>query len=430
MRHATKNRKMHARQINGGRYGGHMAAHVQGLLEAVIQDGKAGYDLWSRQLGLELAGAIMEIERQERAGADYQPLSAFVRKGGSQRGSVYVEDQKFPMDYPRMQEWNPRHGKWVESPLESYQRLHDKRQFSQQLLTKAMKGLAGRRYEETVGEMAGAFGVSRSAVSRHIVAASAAKLAAFRERPLADFIAFAIHLDTVHRGDSAFIVALGINEKGEKMVLGFWEGATENRDICIELFGDLERRGLKLSAKTIFVVDGGKGVISALKARYKGELLLQRCRLHKLRNIAGHLPKKYRGEVTKRFHVIYTLNDYAEAKKELDKMEKWLRGLNESAADSLLEAGDSLLTVHRLQVPEQLRKSLSTTNPIESLFSMVRIFEKNITNYRGSSMKQRWFGAVLLEAEKSFRRVKGYASISAVMSTIENQTFAKLPNEC
>jgi transposase-like protein len=338
---------------------------------------------------------------------------------------VYVEDQKFPIEYPRMQEWNHRQGKWVESPLKSYTRLHERGQFSEQLLTKAMKGLAGRRYEETVGEMAGAFGVSRSAVSRHVVAASAVKLAAFRERPLAAFIPFAIFLDTVHRGDAAFIVALGIDLGGHKMALGFWEGETENREICDELFRELERRGLKLSAKTLFIVDGGKGVISALNARYKGDLLLQRCGIHKIRNITRHLPKSYRGEVTRRFQVIYGLNDYAKAKEELASLEKWLRNINESAADSLLEAGDTLLTVHRLKVPALLRKALYSTNPIESLFSMVRKHERNIRRYRGSSMKQRWLGAVLMEAEKSFRRVKGHASISEVMATIENRRIAK-----
>lgn len=425
MRQTTSNRKQLAKQIFARQAAGQFENHAFGLIAEVIKNGKAGFDLWQRQLGLEMAGAIMEIERQEIAGADYDPQSEFIRKGGSQRGSIYVADQKFSIDHPRMQKQNKRTEKWEELPLKSYTKLHSKDQFSEELLAKAMSGMAARRYQETVHEMTGAFGVSPSSISRQLVIATEAKLAEFRERPLIKHLPFAIFLDTVHRGGRAFIVALSIDLGGNKQVLGFWEGETENREICEELFCDLERRGLKLSAKTIFIVDGGKGIQSALKARYGKAALIQRCGLHKERNITRQLPKKYRSEVTRRFRIIYGLNSYAEAREELAKLEKWLRGINESAADSLLEAGDNLLTVHRLKIPALLRTTLYSTNPIESLFSIVRTREKNIRRYRGSAMSQRWLGAVLMHCEKSFRRVKGYASIAEVIRTIEKKTFAK-----
>ncbi len=425
MKQATKKRKALTRQFFARREAGQFENYSFGLLASVVRNGKAGFDEWQRRLGAEMASAIMEIERQERAGPDYSPKSESIRKGGSQKGSVYIGDQKIPLEHPRMQKWNRREEKWQEQPLKSYSRLHEKGQFSEELFAKTMGGLATRQYEGTVETMAGAFGVSPSAVSRHIVTATAAKLAEFRERKLTEHLPFAIFLDTVHRGGSAFIVALGIDAHGDKLALGFWEGATENREICEALLRDLERRGLKLSARTIFVVDGGKGIDSALKARYGKNLLLQRCAIHKARNITRHLPEKYRGEVTRRFRVIYGLNSYAEAQDELASLEKWLRGINESAADSLLEAGDALLTVHRLKVPALLRKSLYTTNPIESMFSVVRTKERNIKRYRGSAMSQRWLGAVLLSCEKKFRRVKGFAAIAEVMQTIEKKAFAK-----
>lgn len=143
-------------------------------------------------------------------------------------------------------------------------------------------------------DAANAFGVSASMVSNHIIAATAKQLQAFKERSLAAFDPFAIFLDTVHRGGEAFIVALGLDIFGKKQALGFWEGATENHELCEELFADLERRGLALCRRIIWVTDGGKGIIKALRDRFSKKLIHQRCTIHKDRNIQRHLPKKYR----------------------------------------------------------------------------------------------------------------------------------------
>ena len=226
-------------------------------------------------------------------------------------------------------------------------------------------------------------------------------------------------VDTVHRGGSAFIVALGLDIYGEKRVLGFWEGATENAEVAESLLSDLQERGLRLSAKILFVVDGGKGLMKALRQRYGDKLLLQRCTIHKLRNLEGHLPKKHRQECHRRYQVALEQNDYKEAEKMLRELERWLRSLNESAADSLLEAFEELLTLHRLKVPLLLRKRLHSTNPIESLFSQVRACEKNIKRYQDSQMAQRWLASVLLYAEQSFRKIKGFEQIPALLATIE-----------
>lgn len=203
------------------------------------------------------------------------------------------------------------------------------------------------------------------------------------------------------------------------MPLGFWQGATENHEISEELFKDMERRGLRLSRKIIWVTDGGKGIIKALKDRFGKKVIHQRCTIHKDRNIQRHLAKKYRKESHRRFTTALEQNSYEDARKMLLDMEKWLRGINESAADSLMEAVDEILTLHRLKVPKLLRKTLHSTNPIESMFSTVRDCEGNIKRYRGSRMKQRWLASVLLHCEKGFKRVKGYASIPDVIRNIE-----------
>ena len=168
------------------------------------------------------------------------------------------------------------------------------------------------------------------------------------------------------------MVALGVDGEGKKLPLGFWEGATENHEICEELLSELERRGLKLSKQVLWVTDGGGGIIKALKDRYGKKLIHQRCTLHKDRNLQRHLPKRYRKQAHHLFSTALEQNSYKDAKKMLQEFERWLRGINESAADSLLEALEEVLTLHRLKVPALLRKSLHSTNPIESMFSMVR----------------------------------------------------------
>jgi transposase-like protein len=248
--------------------------------------------------------------------------------------------------------------------------------------------------------------------------ATAEKLRRLRERDLSDFEAFAVFLDTVHRGKAAFTVALGVDVAGKKRVLGFWEGATENHEVAGSLLSDMESRGLKLTAEIIFVTDGGGGIIRALKDRFKEDLLHQRCTIHKDRNLQRHLPKRYRKECHRRFRDALVLKDYGEAGKALDSLEAWLAGINESAAKSLREAREQLLTLHRLEIPELLRHTLHSTNPIESMFSTVRDCESNLKRYRSSKMSQRWLGAALIHAEEGFKAVKGSREIPEVVRNI------------
>ena len=197
-------------------------------------------------------------------------------------------------------------------------------QFSEELLQKALRGISSQKYEETVIDSAKAFGVSPSSVSRQIIQVTSQKLREFRERDLTNFKPFAIFLDTIHRGDEAFIVALGMNLAGEKMPLGFWEGATENSDICNALLNDLETRGMKLVKRIIWATDGGSGVIKALRERMGKKLIHQRCTIHKDRNIQRHLPKRYRKEAHRQFRAALEQTDYRDAKQMLLEFEKWL----------------------------------------------------------------------------------------------------------
>lgn len=409
MKGTTRERKKAIRGIEEGR-------GRQWVLEQMHQlllKGKQGFDACMKDMGRLMAETIMYIEREEIAGPDYKPTSSEVRKWASQKGSVYIGDQKIRAQHPRLR------GPEGEIALESYKKLKERKGFSEELLEKVVRGMSCQKYAETVVGAAEAFGVSPSTVSRHIIEATAKQLEEFRERSLSSFTPFAIFLDTIHRGGEAFIIGLGVNMSGEKQALGFWQGATENHEICEELLSDMERRGLALSRRIIWITDGGKGIIKALRERFAKKLIHQRCTIHKDRNIQAHLAKRYRKEAHLRYKTALEQNSYEDARRMLLDMERWLRGINESAADSLLEATEEILTLHRLKITGLLRKTLHSTNPIESMFSKVRDTEGNIKRYRNSSMMQRWLAAVLLYCEKGFNRIRGHASIPDAIRNIE-----------
>lgn len=395
-----------------------------------ISWGKKTLDSMNHEVGKMLVEAILLMDRENIAGPDHAPFGN-IYKWAHQPGSVYIGDQKVRVLKPRLRDADG------EIKLPSYEKLKSRDQFSEELLTKMLSGMAARRYQETVIEAADAFGVSPSSTSRHFIEATTKQLKSFLERDYSSFAPFAIILDTVHRGGVAFITALGISTLGKKMVLGFWEGATENAEICNELLADLERRGLKLSSKVIFVTDGGKGIIKSLRDKYGTMLIHQRCTIHKDRNLQRHIAKKYRSHIHHQFKKALAHEKYEDALKALEALEKELMQINASAARSLREAMSELLTLHRLQVTGDLYKVLHTTNGIENVFSSVRHREHNVKNYsstyRGKNRKgklsQRWLVAVLLKAEQNFRTVKGFEQIKSVVKQIEKLQKEKVDNK-
>ena len=410
MRIDTRNRKnamAGMRQLSGEQ-------QMLGTLFRVINQGKKALDEVMLDMGRMVAESIMLIEREELAGPDYFPTNPDLQKWAHESGSIYVADQKRKVKRPRLRD--VVHG---EVALKSYQAMHSPGQFSEEMLQKILRGVSAQKYGETVIEAANAFGVSPTAISNKIVELTSQKLRQFKERSLEKFHPFAIFIDTIHRGGDAFLVALGVDLSGEKMALGFWQGNSENHELCEELFKDLERRGLVLGKRIIFVTDGGSGLIKALRARFGKKLLHQRCAIHKSRNLQKHLAKQYRKEAHRRLKAALEQTSYSDAKLMLNELEVWLREKNESAADSLLEAFEELLTLHRLKIPTMLRVSLMTTNPIESMFSLVRHCERNLKRSRGSKMLQRWLGSVLLYCEGQFKKVEGYKEIAQAIANIE-----------
>ncbi len=182
-----------------------------------------------------LAESIMLMDREALAGPDYQPINPSLPKWAHEQGSVYVGDQKIKVHWPRLRDIDQG-----ERSLQSYEKLRQHGQFSEEMLDKILRGVSAQKYEDTVLETASAFGVSPSSISKKMVEITAQKLSEFQTRPLTDFNPLAIFLDTIHRGGEAFLVAVGLSTQGEKMALGFWEASSENHVLCEELFKQLE----------------------------------------------------------------------------------------------------------------------------------------------------------------------------------------------
>ena len=221
------------------------------------------------------------------------------------------------------------------------------------------------------------------------------------------------------------IVALGINVDGRKTVLGLREGATENVAVVSELLGDRAGRGLDFSVPRLYVLDGGKALAAAVR-RHAGEAaMIQRCQVHKRRNVIDHLPEEHKSAVKKKLQNAYAMSEYADAKRALDRLHRELMELNPSAARSLEEGMEETLTVHRLRVPAQLRRTLASTNVIESAFSIVDTVCRNVKRWRAGDHIERWVGSGLLVAERQFRKVQGYREIPALLTALANMVSKK-----
>jgi transposase-like protein len=215
------------------------------------------------------------------------------------------------------------------------------------------------------------------------------------------------------------VVALGITEDGTKRVLGLRQGATENAEICTALLEDLRERGLNTGRPTLFVLDGAKALHAAVTRVSGKSAVVQRCQVHKPRNLKTHVPEKHWPELQRRLSGAYHEIDYATAKTALEGTARWLDRLNADAAASLREGQEETLTVVRLGVPGALRRTLATTNPIESVLSVTRRVTARVTRWRVGDMRRRWCVARLLRAEEKFRRVKGHQVMPALLKALE-----------
>lgn len=368
-----------------------------------------------RQAGLRVMELLMEEEVRERVGERSQPQpDRTANRWGKERGFCVVMGQKVPIERPRVRTTDDQ-----EVRLGSYEMFHRGEPLTETVWEKLMLGLSTRTYGRAVREFAEAYGLEKSAISEHFIEASREKLKTMMERRLDKLRLCALLIDATPFAGQQMVAALGISQDGRKTILGIRQGATENATVVGELLGDLMNRGLDLTEPRLYVLDGGKALHAAVK-KYAGESApIQRCQVHKRRNVLDHLTDEQKPSVAKKLNAAYALEDYAAAKLALNALHRELMDLNPSAARSLGEGLEETLTVHRLHVPPQLRKTLASTNVIESAFSIVERVCANVKRWHAGDQRERWVGSGLLVAEKQFRRVQGHKQIPILLRELE-----------
>jgi putative transposase len=371
-----------------------------------------------RQAGLQIIGLVMEEEVRALAGerGQRQP-DRQANRWGKERGFCIVMGQKVPIERPRVRTVEDR-----EVRLGSYELFHRGEPLTETVWEKLLLGLTTRKYAQAVREFTEAYGLEKSAVSDHFIEASRTKLKQLMERRLDKLSFCALLVDATPFEGQQMVVAMGISNDGRKTILGLRQGASENATVVGELFGDLINRGLDFTKPRLYVLDGGKALQAAVK-NHAGEAgLIQRCQVHKRRNVLDHLAEDQKTLVAAKLNAAYGLADYAAAKQALQFLQRELMDVNPSAARSLGEGMEETLTIHRLRIPSQLRLTLANTNVIESAFSVVERVCVNVKRWHGGDQRERWVGSGLLIAEKQFRRVKGHKQIPTLLAELQAAT--------
>ena len=370
-------------------------------------------------VALERVEAALQDEVQHLAGAPYAREG---RRPGHvrwtpQRGSVYLADQKIPIEVPRIRDRLRNQ----EVPLETYQRLQQPRDMDTGLLHKVLGGLSTREYERCAEAVPEAFGLSASTVSRRFTRASGRKLRELLERRLDRYDLVALLLDGKTFAEDAMVTAVGVTITGEKILLGFVQTATENRKVCAAFLRELAERGLQIEAGLLVVTDGAKGLHAAVREVCGSAALLQRCQWHKRENVLQYLPERHRPIFRRKLQAAYEQATYEAAKRALAKIRAELVLLNISAATSLDEGLDDTLTLHRLGVFAELGTSLKTTNTLESIHARVESRTAKVDHWKNSEQKQRWLATALLDLEPRLRRIRNYRALPLLREAIKRQ---------
>lgn len=341
---------------------------------------------------LELAG-----EKHRRKGS-----RGLGSRHGSNRGTVKLGGRKIPVRVPRVREGGE------EVPLKSYKRLHRGDEPSELLLRRVLYGISCRNYEMAAESIPGAIGLSSSTVSRQFVEASAKELKKFRERDLSDYDFTVLFLDGKTFADDTMVIALGITMSGEKVVLGFVQTETENKKVVSQFLRSLLDRGLDISNGMYCVIDGSKGLRSAINQVFKGRAVIGRCQWHKRENVVSYMPRSEQGYWRKKLQRAYQRPTYEEARGELMKVRGELELVNQSAVASLDEGFEETLTLHRLGLFGLLGRSLKTTNCLESINAMAEERCCKVDSWKNSSQKQRWLASALIDIEPRLRKLMGH----------------------
>jgi putative transposase len=396
--------------VAGGKASFQMVLPMSPLLSEVA----GAIEQTAAQAGLLMMKALLDEEVERIAGRRYEhQADRQATRWGHDEGQVIFGGRKVAMPRPRV-----RSVEGHEVPLQRYQAFAHPQRMQEAVSQRILRRVSTRDYAGALDDVCDGYGIAKSSVSRHWQAASRRQLKEMLERPLGELDLCVVFLDGKEFHDFTLIVAVGVDRQGQKHVLGLWSGATENAEVCGALLDDLIERGLSKDKSYLFVLDGAKALKKAVISRFGSRALIQRCRVHKKRNIQKYLPKKYHGMLSLKLKMAWGMTEYDKALKELHKVHDWLASINQEAAASLDEGREETLTINRLNLPSQLRRIFSSTNLIESCFSRAGDLCRNVKRWRDGNMARRWAASVLLDAQSRFRRIQAYSQLPQLINAI------------
>ena len=360
-------------------------------------------------VGQQVFSVLMEQDRESLCGAKgkHDPERR-AHRGGSTPSDITLGGRRIPVRRLRARS---RDGE--ELALPSFAFATDRDPLDRRTMEAIACGVSTRKYGrslEQLREDQEERSTSKSAVSRRFVALSRKQMTAWLSMPLNDLDLRVLVIDGVVFHDHTVLIVLGIDSDGKKHVLGLREGTTENSRVAKALLRDLLERGLDPERARVFVIDGSKALHSAIKTVYGSTMPIQRCHNHKERNVRDHLPKDQQAQVNSAMKAAWKL-PADEGIKKLNGLAKWLERDHPSAAGSLREGLKEMFTINRLNLSPTLRRSLGTTNIIESSFSGTTGKTGRVTRWRNGAMVVRWAATALLETEKHYKKIMGYRDL-------------------
>ena len=390
---------------------------------------KEGLLAMSVAVGLRVMAEMMEAELIDRVGVKYAKLPGrTANRHGSAPGTVVLGGRRVKVDRPRA-----RSSEGKELELSTYQAFAADDLLERVVMERMLAGLATRRHRaanEPVGAEveAAASSTSRSSVSRRFVAGTTKALDELMSRDLSQLAVAALMVDGVCFAERCCVVALALTADGTKVPVGLWEGDTENKTVVTHLLADLVDRGLDASRGLLVVIDGAKALASAVRKVFGDAALIQRCTLHKRRNVTDHLPEAERRLVDTKLARIFNDPDPSAGLRAARQLARALEDKHPGAAASLREGLEEMFTVRRLGLSDRLCRTLSSTNPIESMISVGRTTHRNVKRWRDGKMVLRWAAAGMLNAERSFRRIKGCKDMLTLVAALTHYVETVTPS--
>ena len=362
------------------------------------------------QLSRQFLEQLLVLSAQSVAGTKHPGRHAGdVRWHGSQSGVVAIGQSKLRVQRPRLRDVDG------EVAVPAYVALADDGDLSRRIADILVCNVSTRKYARVVHRCADALGISKSAVSRQFVKESAQALAKLMDRSFADVDLVAIYADGIVVASHHIIAAVGVDAQGNKHVRGLASGRSENAKVVKDLLTTLADRGVDLNVPRLWVIDGSKALRSAIEQRCGDAARVQRCRIHKIRNVTDRLPKDKARQVRWVMAQAFKL-DPAKGKSKLKELTRQLQAQHPDAAASVREGLDEMFTITELGITGELARCLATTNVIESPNSVVRRVSRRVTNDTDAQMALRWTAAGFLEAEKSFKKLRGFAQLKTLIN--------------